>query len=153
MAFQFRFQSLLRYREHLRSEAQSELANAIRRHERAIQLLDAARRERRKLQETMEQRQRTGISLEDYVTLADYLTLMERQLGMMEREVLQFGQEVLAAKEQVLRRQTDVKIMESLETSDRIVYRKLQNRRERAQIDENAIVRDARMRRESPTQD
>lgn len=153
MAFRFRFQSLLRYREHLRSEAQSELAIAVRRHERAVQLLDAARQEQRKLQENMEQRQRAGISLEDYVTVADYLMLMERQLGMMEREVRQFGQEVLAAKEQVLRRQTEVKMLECLETSDRATYRKIQNRRERAQIDENAIVRDARMRREVPTQD
>lgn len=153
MAFQFRFRSLLRYREHLRSEAQSALANAIRRHERAVQLLDAARRQRRKLQENMEQRQRAGISVEDYVTLADYLALMERQLGMMEREVLQFGQEVLAAKEQVLRRQTDVRMLECIETSDRATYRKVQSRRERAQIDENAIARDARMRREVSPED
>ncbi|HAA03343.1 MAG TPA: flagellar export protein FliJ [Syntrophobacteraceae bacterium] len=153
MAFHFRFQSLLRYRKHLRSEAQTELANAIRRHERAVQLLDAARGERRRLQDSMDQRRRAGISVDEYVTLADYLVLMERQLGMMEREVEQFGQEVLAAKEQVLQRQTDVKVLECLEVSDRVTYRKVQGRRERAQIDENAIVRDARIRREAQPQD
>lgn len=153
MAFRFRFQSLLRYREHLRAEAQTELADAIRRHDRTVQLLEAAKRERRKQQESMEQRQRTGISVNDYVTSAEYLALMERQLLLMEIEVQQFAQEVLAAKERVLQRQTEVRMLECLEVNDRADYRRVQNRRERTQHDENAIVRDARARRETQTQD
>jgi flagellar export protein FliJ len=153
MAFRFRFQSLLRYREHLRSEAQTEMAHAVRRHERSVQLLEAARRERRNHQESLEQRQKTGIAVVDYVTTAEYLALLERQLLLIEREVQQFAQEVLAAKELVLRRQTEVRTLECLEVNDRTDYRKIQNRKERAQLDENAIVRDARSRREMPTQD
>jgi hypothetical protein len=56
MAFRFRFQSLMRYREHLCSTAQSELANAIRRHERSLELLEDARRERRQHQESWDRR-------------------------------------------------------------------------------------------------
>ena len=153
MAFRFRFQSLMRYREHLCSTAQTELANAIRRHEHSIQLLEAAREERRKHQETLEDRQRTGISVVDYVTMAEYLTHMEQQLLRMQREVEQFAQGVLTAKELVSRRQTEVKRLECLETNERADYRKIQNRRERAQLDESAIVRDARSRRETPSQD
>jgi flagellar FliJ protein len=153
MAFRFRFQSLMRYREHLCSTAQTELANAIRRQERSIQLLEAARQERRKHQEALERRQRTGISVVDYVTMAEYLTVMEQQLLRMEREVQQFAQEVLTAKELVMRRQTEVKRLECLEANERADYRKIQNRRERSQLDESAIVRDARSRRDTPSQD
>jgi flagellar export protein FliJ len=153
MAFRFRFQSLLHYREHLRAEAQTDLADAIRRHDRTLQLLEAAKRERRKQQENMEQRQRTGISANDYVTSAEYLALMEQQLVLMEIEVQQFAQEVLAAKERVLQRQTEVRMLECIEINDRARYSKIQNRRERAQLDENAIVRDARARRETQPQD
>ncbi len=153
MAFHFRFQSLLRYREHQRSAAQAELASAIRRHERAVQLLEAARHERRRHQELLEQRQQTGISAVDYVTMADYLLLVERQLLIMEKEVAQLAQDVLTAKELVMQRQTEVRRLECLETSDRAIYRSMENRKERAQLDENAIVRNAKTRRELRTQD
>jgi flagellar export protein FliJ len=153
MAFRFRFQSLMRYREHLCSTAQTELANAMRRHERSLELLESARHERRKYQEGLEDRQRSGISVVDYVTGAEYLTFLEQQLLRMEREVQQSAQEVLTAKELVSRRQTEVKRLECLESNERADYRKIQNRRERAQIDESAIVRDARSRRDTPSQD
>jgi flagellar biosynthesis chaperone FliJ len=113
-----------------------------------MQLFEAARRERRKQQEVLEQRQRTGISVVDYVTTAEYLTYMERQLLLMEKEVQQLAQEVLTAKQLVLRRQTEVRMLECLESNDHSNYRKIQNRRERTQLDENAIVRDARARRD-----
>jgi flagellar export protein FliJ len=153
MPFRFRFQSLMRYREHLCSTAQTELANAVRRHERSIQLLELARQERRKHQETLEDRQRTGISVVDYVTMAEYLTLLEQQLLRMEMEVEQSAKEVLTAKELVSNRQTEVKRLECLEAKERTDYRQILNRRERAQLDESAIVRDARSRRDKPSQD
>jgi flagellar export protein FliJ len=153
MAFRFRFQSLLRYREHLRSVAQTELAKAIRRHERSIQLLEAARRERRSHQQLLEERQRSGISVVDYVTMTEYLTLLERQLLLMEREVQQLAQAVLTAKNLVLQRQTEMRMLECLEANDRANHRKIEGRRERAQIDENTVVRDARTRIEAPTQE
>jgi flagellar export protein FliJ len=144
MAFRFRFDTLLRYREHLRTKAQTDLAIAIKQREALQSRLEDAQRERRHQLRALEKQCSAGITSRDYRLNLDYIGSLERQLLLLENELLELSQEVVKAKEILLQRQTEVKMLECLEAKDRSAYRKEQGKRELIKLDEKAMMASSR---------
>jgi flagellar export protein FliJ len=140
MTFRFRFETLLRYREHLRTKAQTDLAITIKQYEAVQGRLEEARSERRQQLQALEEQCFTGINSRDYQLNLDYVGSLERQLLLLENELLELSQEVVRAKEVLLRCQTEVKMLECLEAKDRSAYRKEQGKRELIKLDEKAMM-------------
>jgi flagellar export protein FliJ len=144
MAFRFRFRTLLHYREHLRTKAQTDLAITIQQCEAVQSRLEEARSERRQQIQNLEDKCSTGIKSRDYLLSFEYIGSLERQLLLLENRVEELSQEVVKAKEILLQRQTEVKMLECLEAKDRSVYRKEQGRRELIMLDEKAMMGSSR---------
>jgi flagellar export protein FliJ len=144
MAFQFRFQTLLRYRDHLRTRAQMDLAIAVRNQEAAHNFLEEVRSERLQQHQLLEEQCSAGISCSAYQLGVDYIGSLERQLLALEEEFQELSQAVSKAKETVLQRQTEVKMLECLEAEDRANYRKEQRKRELIQLNEKAVIGNSR---------
>jgi flagellar export protein FliJ len=140
MAFRFRFETLLRYREHLRTKAQTDLAITVKQCEALRSRVEKARSERRQQLQTLEERCSTGITSRDYRLNLDYVGSLERQLLLLENELLVRSQELVKAKEILLQRQTEVKMLECLEGKERSAHRKAQGKRELIKLDEKAVM-------------
>jgi flagellar export protein FliJ len=144
MAFRFRFRTLLRYREHLRTKAQTDLAFTIKQCEAVQSRLEEAQSERRRQVQNLEEKCSTGIKSRDYLLSFEYIGSLERQLLHLENKIEELSQEVVKAKEILLQRQTEVKMLECLEAKDRSVYRKEQGKRELIMLDEKARIGSSR---------
>jgi flagellar export protein FliJ len=144
MAFRFRFRTLLRYREHLRTKAQTDQAITIKQCEAVQSRLEEAQSERHQQLQNLEERCSKGIKSRDYLLRFEYIGSLERQLLLLENKIEDLSQEVVKAKEILLQRQTEVKMRECLEAKDRSVYRKEQGKRELIMLDEKAMMGSSR---------
>lgn len=149
MAFHFRFNAFLRHRRFLLKEAQSALADA--RFQR-MQIRERIRRTQEHMGEQWrmwEEKQKTGMDADYFITFRDYLDSLERQLQLMEKELEQASVEVAKKKETVTERDKAVKMLENLEEKDKQAYRYFETWEEQKQLDEVAVFKDFRDRNTS----
>lgn len=146
MRYRFRFQALLKYREHLLTQAQTELATAVRRYEIAQALVERTTAERDRNLILFQDRQRTGIKAAEYLLFQDYFVSLEQQLLQMEDELQELARDVEAAKKFLLQRERDLKMLELTDEKDRAAFRKAQAKREQIHLDERSVVDDFRKR-------
>jgi flagellar export protein FliJ len=144
MPFRFRFKTLLRYREHLRTKAQTDLAIVTQRCAEAQSRLNETRAERRQQFQMLQEKRSAGISSTDYTLTLDYIGSLERQLLIQEEELQERSLEVVKAKGFLLQRQTEVKMLECLEAKDRVAFRKEQSKQELIKLDEKAVMGSSR---------
>jgi len=146
MAYRFRFQALLKYRQYLLTQAQTELAKAVRRYEAAQMLIETTTAERDSGRLLFQERQRTGMRAAEVQLFQDYLLSMEQQLLHLEVELQELSREVEAAKEGLLLRERELKMLEITDTKDRSVFRMEEAKKEQVRMDERAIIADYRKR-------
>lgn len=146
MRYRFRFQALLKYREHLLTQAQTELATAVRRYEIAQALVERTTAERDRNLILFQDRQRTGIKAAEYLLFQDYFVSLEQQLLQLEDELQELARDVEAAKKFLLQRERDLKMLELTDEKDRAAFRKAQAKREQIHLDERSVVDDFRKR-------
>lgn len=140
MAFKFRFQAILNYRRLLLNKAQNDLAAAMRKREMTKQRMDQLLHERLQCRFTLEQRQRRGIPVQEYIVFQNYLSELERQLDELEIELKKCTEDVEKTKKRLLRRETELKMMELIEAKDHSAYRKEKAKRESLKLDEMIIM-------------
>jgi flagellar export protein FliJ len=146
MAYRFRFQALLKYRQHLLTLAQTDLATARRHHEAVRALVAKATAEREQTHLLFQEKQCSGIKVAEYHLFKDYLISLEQQLLQLETELQESSKGVDDAKEVLLQRERELKMLEITDAKDRSAFRKAQFKKEQLSLDERAIMSDYRKR-------
>ncbi len=141
MAFKFRYESLLVYRNHLKEKAETDLARAI----RALRVSEHA------LADLVQDRRRSAAELEADLGRAldaasmrshvDYLSHMEDKVRAQAANVAKQGTAVQQERKQLLLRTKEYKIMENLKEKDRAKWMLEQERKERNRLNEIAVLR------------
>lgn len=146
MAFNFRFKSLLKHRNHLLQEAQSAMAAAQLKQREVQGALDRLLRRTAEQYEQLEARQRQGIDAATFFYFKHYLRTLQHEALLLERDLEKANVEVGRRKLVVIEKDKAVKRLEVLEEQDREQYRRFQLLREQKLLDEVAIIRDSRDR-------
>jgi len=144
MAYKFRFYALLKYRQYLLTQAQTNLATAMSDYEAARTVLENTTAERDQNILVFQEKQRSGMKASEYHLFKDYFVSLERQLLELERGLQELAKEVEDAKGLLLKRERELKMMEILDAKDQSVFRKEQSKREQVLLDERAIIGDFR---------
>jgi flagellar protein FliJ len=142
MAYRFRFQALLKYREHLLTQAQTELATAMRRYETARILVQRTTAERDRNSILFQEKQRSGIKAGEYHLFQNYFVSLEQQLLQLESELQELAKDVEAAKTFLMQRERELKMLEITDEKDRAAFRKAQAKREQIRLDERSLMGD-----------
>lgn len=141
MAFQFRFESLLRYRRSLEEAAQQRLANQLMLFEAQKEKLAGLKHSKQGLLDEKEERQRQGISGAMYGLHIDTLKHVERaiiqQTTMCEVE----AKAVKKAMEEVGERMKERKIIEMTREKDYQQYVHEDLKRQEKEGDEQVLLR------------
>jgi flagellar export protein FliJ len=148
MAYTFRFQALLKYRQYLLTLAQTDLAMALKRYAAARALLEKATTERDGNVACFQKKQQSGIKAHEYHLFQDYFVSLEQQLLNLEMELNEFSTAVEAAKEILFRRERELKMLEIIDAKDQSAFRKAQAKKEQIDQNERSIIGDYRKRLE-----
>lgn len=148
MAYTFRFQALLKYREFLLTRAETDLATAMKHFAAAQAQLEKAVAEREQTLLNFREKQHAGIKAAEYHLFQDYLASLEQQLLKLRSELQELSREVETAKEILLRRQRELKMLEITEAKDRSAFRKEQAKKEQIKQSERAVIGDYKKRTE-----
>jgi len=146
MAYRFRFQALLKYRQYLLTQAQTELAATMRRHEAARKRFERTTVERDQNLVLFQEKKRSGIRAAEYNLFQDYFVSLEQQLLHLEMELQELSRDVEEAKEVLMLRERELKMLETTDAKDRSAFRKAEAKKEQARLDEKAIIGDFRKR-------
>jgi len=146
MAYRFRFQALLKYREYLLTQARTELATTMRHYEAARKRFVRTITERDQNFFLFQEKKRSGIKAAEYNLFQDYFFSLEQQLLHLEMEVQELSRDVEEAKEVLLLRERELKMLEITDTKDRSAFRKAEAKKEQGRQDEKAIIGDFRKR-------
>jgi flagellar export protein FliJ len=142
MAYRFRFQALLKYRQYLLTQAQTELATTMRHHEAARKRFERTTAERNQNLILFQEKKNSGIKAAEYNLFQDYFVYLEQQLLDLETEVQELSMDVEEAKEVLMLRERELKMLEITDTKDRSAFRKAEAKKEQRRLDERAIVGD-----------
>jgi flagellar export protein FliJ len=146
MAYRFRFQALLKYRQHLLTQAQTEMATAMRHYEAARNRFERTIAERDENLLLFQEKKRSGIKVAEYNLFQDYFVFLEQQLLLLKTELEELSRDVEEAKEVLMLRERELKMMEITDTKDRSVFRQIEAKKEQARLDERAVIGDFRKR-------
>jgi flagellar export protein FliJ len=142
MAYTFRFQALLKYRQYLLTQAQTGLASAMRHYEVVKTLLQKTTTERDHNVILFQEKQRSGIKASEYHFFPNYFVSLEQQLLQLESELRELTKEVEKAKEFLRQRERDLKMLEVTDEKDRAAFRQAQTKKEQNRLDERAVMSD-----------
>jgi flagellar export protein FliJ len=146
MIYRFRFQALLKYRQYLLTQAQTELATTVRRFEAARIRLERTAAERDQNTSIFQEKKCFRIKVPEYNLFQDYFVFLEQQLLLFEAEVQELSRDVQKAKEVLLLRERELKMLEITDTKDRSEFRKREVKKEQTRLDERAIIANFRKR-------
>ncbi len=144
MAFRFRLQRLLKYRQFLLDQAQLGLLAANHR-------LRELERQRRQLQREIaeyrtrwKEAQQKGMDVASFLSYREYLQTMEARLPVLEKQLREARREVERHRRLVLERERDVKMLEKLQQRHREQYDLEMRRKDQKVLDEIVVLRSNR---------
>jgi len=144
MAFKFRYESLLVYRNHRKEKSEMDLARAMR----------ELRTCEKGLADLVQDRGRAAAELETdlgipmdagrMASYVDYLSHMAEKIRAQATEVTNQKKAVRQERKQLLLRTKECRIMENLKEKDRVKWMMEQERKERIRLNEIAVLRHRR---------
>lgn len=148
MAFRFRFETLLQYRDHLLEKARLDLSAAISTYESVKIRREAAERELKVQRRLLEEKRRAGIKMADYLLSLDYQACLEQQIAAMEEKLHELSEQVDSARAALIQREKEVRVLECLQERDAREYQKDRSKRMQKDLDEKANLKTCRIRNE-----
>lgn len=138
MAFQFRFNALLKQRRYEHRQAQVDLAEVQFLHRKALEEELELTRLLEKAHEDWEQEQSRGMTAGGYLAMRDYLYGLEQELLKQQETVAERSEEVARRKAMLLECEKRVKMLETIESTDLQDYRYEKAQLEQKELDEMA---------------
>ena len=146
MAYKFRFHALLKYRQYLLTQAQTELAAALKHYQALHTLIERTTADKEQAVISLEAKRQAGIKASEYHLFQDYFLAMEQQLLQLNKELEELARGVADAKELLRQRERELKMLEVTDDKDRAAYRREQAKREQAGLDERSGVSEFKKR-------
>ena len=150
MAFDFRLKTLLEYRQHLLKNGQVALAQAQQRYRDLYTERDQLKRQIDQQEKVWRKHQAEGMQVAQHLSCIRYLNALEQNLLSLERQLADALDKVDAARDALLRKETEVQMLESLKTKAREEYRYDELKREQKRLDATAIFADYQKREKIP---
>jgi flagellar export protein FliJ len=141
MAFKFRYESLLVYRDHLKEKAEMDLARAIRELRISEQGLADLVQDRGRAAAELETDLGSAMDAGLMRSYIDYLSHMADKIRAQANEVTNQEKAVRQERKQLLSRTKEYRIMENLKEKDRAKWMLEQERKERIRLNEIAVLR------------
>ncbi len=148
MAFHFRFQALLNYRQQLEDMLELRFAMALQRLQQEQARLDGLQQEReRQLAELMGQRRAGTLAVADILQAVHYLRVLSERITEQEALVAEATAAAEAARQELVEMMKERKILEKLREKDRGVFVRWVDKTIARVADETFLARVARSRR------
>lgn len=148
MAFHFRFETLLQYRDHNLEKARQDLAAALSLLDAMKLRRDMARKELQLQRRLLEEKRNAGIKMTDYLLSLDYQASLEHEIAVMEKKLHEQTAKVAAARQALIHCEKEVRVLECLQERDAQEYKKVQAKKMQKDLDEKASLRMCRIRTE-----
>jgi flagellar FliJ protein len=141
MGFQFRYESLLSYRGHLKEKAEIDLGRAQSHLGRARQLLERDEGLFQEARSALCKGMTGAMSSEDVVTYADYLSGLKRRIGAQRLEVDRWERVVSEKRKVLLAKSKEYRIIEKLKEKDVQKWNHQEVLLEQRKMNEVAVIR------------
>ena len=139
MPFKFRLKSLMRHREFVLGEARAAFGAAMSIKMRVQSGIDQLSELIGLESGRLEKEQENGIGAPRYLHFKQHLSYLERELLSSYKELDKASIEVEIRRQAMIECDKSVKILESIETRDKELYRLTQSRKEQKKLDDVAI--------------
>ena len=146
MPFRFRLKPLMRHREFKLREAQAALGAAEALRMRILSGIDRLNEIVRQESEQFEQEQKNGIGAPRYLHFKGHLSFLEHELLLLNKQLEKATAEAEVRKRAMIECDRSVKVIESIETRDRELYKSIQSHKQQKQLDNVAVFGDYRNR-------
>jgi flagellar export protein FliJ len=140
MPFQFRLKSVMKQREFLLRQAQGALGIAQSAQMKIEAEIERLKRVLQAESEQFEQEQQRGIGAEGYRYFKDRLGSLEQELRVSFKTLEKASAEVDMRKQAMIACDKSVKMLESIETRDKELYRLAMSREEQKKLDYAAVL-------------
>jgi flagellar export protein FliJ len=146
MPFRFRLQFLLRQREFKLNEARTALAAAESFRMEIQAHIDRLREKFLAAARQLEGEQAAGIVAGRYLSLKNYMSVLEQEVFQFRQELEKADAEVLFRRQVVIESDKSLKLLENIRSREKEAYNWEMARREQKRADETAVLRDYRER-------
>ena len=141
MGFQFRYESLLSYRGHLKEKAEIELSRARQQLIQARLSLEEHKENLRGAGQSLESVLRKKISSQELKNYSDYLSALKAKIGAQENEVKKWETVTREKLENLQTKTKRYRVIEKLKEKDFQQWNYQQQLLEQKRMDEVAVVR------------
>ena len=144
MGFQFRYESLLNYRRHLKDMAQVELARSLEQLALAKEALGELTHEYSKVSTTLHKNLQQRVQAHELRNYADYLARLKQDITQKALEVAEWEDVVEQKRKRLLEKDKDWKIIDKLKDKDFQRWQTDRRSKEQKALEEMAILRHGR---------
>lgn len=144
MAFTFRYETLLSYRQHIKEKAEIELSRARGQLKQARDLLEYYVESLQQAKKSLESDLKTSISSDEIGNHTDYLSGLKGNIGVQKLKVAEVKKEVRKKMEDLLTKAKQFKVIEKLKERDLQKWSHQQLQMEQKRLNEVAVIRHGR---------
>lgn len=141
MRFRFRYESLLKYRQHLKEKAEVDLARARQQLRKSMEILEAYEEGLRQSRQALDQNLKNNLPSHELQNYSDYFISLEERIGLAEMEMINHERTVRQKMQTLLSKTKDFKAIEKLKEKDLAKWNHQQHLDELKKINEIAIIR------------
>ncbi len=136
MAFRFKFDSLLTYRNHVFQKEQQEFVNKLKTAKDVEREYERIKMEKSILSRMIELRGQEGVKVEEYSLLCETLEALEQRLVEYEKKLKKALRELEDQRERLIKAKKEVEILEIIKEQEEKEYKKRESKKEQKIIDE-----------------
>ena len=136
----FNLETVLKYRQRLKDQAQSRFQSAQRKLAEARESLAEKQGEYQHLLNTFKKLETDGIAVDDHIRYQNRLEFVSAELEECEKEVQKKREVVILERKQLLHTSQDERVLGKLKEKQNLEYRRYVNRKETAILDEIAVL-------------
>lgn len=141
MVFRFRYESLLRYRQHLKEKAEIDLALARQKLRQSMEKLETWEGGLKESREALDRKMRKSLPSPELQNYSDYFIGLEERIGFTEMEIIDRERAVRQKMQVLLSKSKDYQAIEKLKEKDFNKWNHHQQQEERKRMNETAVLR------------
>ncbi len=139
MAYKFKLQSVLNYRQILEDQAQQQLSSSL---QQRLELRQQMTRVAERLMQTdreLKLKQQKGMDIADLTLFEDQISHCQRQLDLLRKQQLRLERTIDEQRQELLQASMERQVMEKLRDKQKDEYLREEGRKERELLDEISL--------------